>query len=262
MTLNKGLTPYIGYTTYTHIYTGYTQKNGAVSKVNKKFISHLTRAQPTPSAATTVQDSCATSRVRFSCLLRGRGARFQYGVAAGKGFVCAPFWGVQICDYSAAWVSCTVYIYIYIYTSVCVGVSVCVHVCVCVCVCVILVDIQLQWRRQLKCVHVINGLTNSIVNNFDYKVSKCKVKCGLQFGRNFAGSSSTVIHKILSRHMGGKAKKIWSPCLSVWLVTVTSLLVGTSTFWSKRATPWTRRYFTLTFYNDNSGIKNKILWNK
>jgi len=29
-------------------YTGYTQKNSAVSKVNKKFISHLTRAQPTP----------------------------------------------------------------------------------------------------------------------------------------------------------------------------------------------------------------------
>ena len=25
------------------LYTGYTQKNGAVSEVNKKFISHLTR---------------------------------------------------------------------------------------------------------------------------------------------------------------------------------------------------------------------------
>ena len=31
---------------YTCIYTGYKQKNGAVSKVNKKFISHLKRAQP------------------------------------------------------------------------------------------------------------------------------------------------------------------------------------------------------------------------
>jgi hypothetical protein len=30
------------------IYTGYTQKNCAGSKVNKKFISHLTRAQHTP----------------------------------------------------------------------------------------------------------------------------------------------------------------------------------------------------------------------
>ena len=40
---------------------------------------------------------------RFSCLLRGRGASFQDGVAAGKGFLCAPFWGVQICEYSARW---------------------------------------------------------------------------------------------------------------------------------------------------------------
>ena len=40
-------------------YTGYTQKNGAVSKVNKKFISHLTRAQRTPSAAAAVQVSHA-----------------------------------------------------------------------------------------------------------------------------------------------------------------------------------------------------------
>ena len=33
--------------------------NGAVSKVNKKFISHLTRAKRTPSAAATVQVSHA-----------------------------------------------------------------------------------------------------------------------------------------------------------------------------------------------------------
>ena len=73
------------------IYTGYTQKNGAVSKVNKKFTSHLTRAQRTPSAAATVQVSHALPAVRFSCLLRGRGASFQDGVAVGKGFLCAPF---------------------------------------------------------------------------------------------------------------------------------------------------------------------------
>jgi hypothetical protein len=42
-----------------HSYTGYTQKNGAVSKVNKEFISHLTRAQHTPSAAATGQVSHA-----------------------------------------------------------------------------------------------------------------------------------------------------------------------------------------------------------
>jgi hypothetical protein len=41
------------------LYTGYTQKNGAVSKVNKEFISHLTWAQHTPSAVATVQVSHA-----------------------------------------------------------------------------------------------------------------------------------------------------------------------------------------------------------
>ena len=82
-------------------------KECAVSKVNNKFISHLTRTQRTPSVAATVQVSHALQAARFSCLLRGRGASFQDGVAAGKGFLCAPYWGVQICDYSAAWVSCS-----------------------------------------------------------------------------------------------------------------------------------------------------------
>jgi hypothetical protein len=39
--------------------TGYTQKYGAVSKIIKKFISHLTQAQHTSSAAATVQVSHA-----------------------------------------------------------------------------------------------------------------------------------------------------------------------------------------------------------
>ena len=72
-------------------YTGCLQKNGAVSKINKKLTSLLTRAQRTPSAAETVQVSHALPAVRFSCLMRGRGASFQDGVAAGKGFLCAPF---------------------------------------------------------------------------------------------------------------------------------------------------------------------------
>jgi hypothetical protein len=38
-------------------HTGSSQKNGAVSKVDKKFISHLTWIQHTLSAATTVQVS-------------------------------------------------------------------------------------------------------------------------------------------------------------------------------------------------------------
>ena len=65
--------------------------NGAVSKVNKKFISHRTRAQRTPSAAATVQVSHTLPAVRFSCLLRGRGVSLQDAAATGKGFLCAPF---------------------------------------------------------------------------------------------------------------------------------------------------------------------------
>ena len=60
-------------------------------KVSKKFISHPTRAQLTQSAAATVQVSSALPAVCFSCLLRGRGVSLQDGVAAGKGFLCAPF---------------------------------------------------------------------------------------------------------------------------------------------------------------------------
>ena len=65
--------------------------NGAVSKVNKRYISHLTRAKHTPSAAATVQVSHVLPAVRFSCLLRGRGVSFQDGAAAGRDFLCAPF---------------------------------------------------------------------------------------------------------------------------------------------------------------------------
>jgi hypothetical protein len=36
-------------------YSEYLQKNGAISKVINKFISHLTQAQRTPSAGATVQ---------------------------------------------------------------------------------------------------------------------------------------------------------------------------------------------------------------
>ena len=45
--------------------------NGAVSKVNKKFTSHLTRAQRTPSAAATVQVSQALPAVRSLVLTAG-----------------------------------------------------------------------------------------------------------------------------------------------------------------------------------------------
>jgi hypothetical protein len=62
-------------------YTGYTQMNGAVSKVNKKFISHLSRSQRTPSAAATVQVSHALPAVASHAYC---GVSFQDGVAGGK----------------------------------------------------------------------------------------------------------------------------------------------------------------------------------
>jgi hypothetical protein len=71
-------------------------------KLTKTSVSHYTRVKRTPSAAATVQVSHALPAVRFSCLLRGHGASFQDGIAAATGFLCASFWGVQICDYSAA----------------------------------------------------------------------------------------------------------------------------------------------------------------
>ena len=68
---------YIHIYTYIYIFTGYTQKNGAISKLNKIFISNLTRAQRTPSAAATVQVSHALPAVCFSCLLRGQFPRWR-----------------------------------------------------------------------------------------------------------------------------------------------------------------------------------------
>ena len=50
--------------------------NGAVSKVNKKFISHLTRAQRTPLAAATVQVSHALPAVRSLVLTAGLRGQF------------------------------------------------------------------------------------------------------------------------------------------------------------------------------------------
>jgi hypothetical protein len=49
--------------TNTSIYSAFTKE----SKVNKKFISHVTRAQRTPSAAATVQVYHALQAVRVSC---------------------------------------------------------------------------------------------------------------------------------------------------------------------------------------------------
>jgi len=74
------------YRVYTKEWSGF--------KVNKKYISHLTCAQHTPSAAAAVKVSHALPGVRFSFLLQGRGVSLQDEVAAVEGFLCAPFRGV------------------------------------------------------------------------------------------------------------------------------------------------------------------------
>ena len=75
--------------------------NGAVSKVNK-FISHLTRAKRTPSAAATVQVSHALPAVHFSCLLWGRGVSLQDGpaVSTSEWTACSAWetWTVAAAD--------------------------------------------------------------------------------------------------------------------------------------------------------------------
>ena len=62
--------------TCIYTYTGCLQMNDSVSEVNKKFISHLTRAQPTPSAAATVQVSHALPAVRSIVLTAGLRGQF------------------------------------------------------------------------------------------------------------------------------------------------------------------------------------------
>ena len=57
-------------------YTVCLQMNGAVSRVNKKFISHLTRAQPSLTTAATVQVSHALPAVRSLVLTAGLRGQF------------------------------------------------------------------------------------------------------------------------------------------------------------------------------------------
>jgi hypothetical protein len=71
--------------------TGYTQKNDAVSKVDKNYISHPTRAQHTLSAAGTLDVSYALKIVHFSCLLQGLGSSIQDGVAEEEVFCVLRF---------------------------------------------------------------------------------------------------------------------------------------------------------------------------
>jgi hypothetical protein len=83
-------------------------KRISVSEVdNKMYLSTYTGTTYTASSGN-CQSFSSLPAVRFSRLLWDRWTSFQNGVAAGEGFLCAPFCGVQTCDYSAARVSCTV----------------------------------------------------------------------------------------------------------------------------------------------------------
>ena len=68
--------------------TGYTHKNGAVSEVNKKFISHLTQHNVHHQ-----QQQLSKFLMRYQQFTSHAycGASFQDGIAAGKGSLCAPF---------------------------------------------------------------------------------------------------------------------------------------------------------------------------
>ena len=65
--------------------------NGADSKVSKKLISYLTRAQRTPLAAVTVQVSHALPAVHFSCLLRAAGPVSKMASQQEKAFCVLRF---------------------------------------------------------------------------------------------------------------------------------------------------------------------------
>ena len=74
-------------------YTGCLQMNGAVSKVNKKFISHLTRAKRTPLATANVQVSHALPAVRSFVLTEGLRGQFPRWRRSRKSLsVCSVLW--------------------------------------------------------------------------------------------------------------------------------------------------------------------------
>ena len=70
---------------------GIYKRMARFQKLTRNLFLNLTRAQHTPSAVANVQVSHVLPAVRLSCLLGGRGASFQDGVATGKGFLCSPF---------------------------------------------------------------------------------------------------------------------------------------------------------------------------
>jgi hypothetical protein len=87
-------------------YTAYAQKNCAISKVNKKFISHLTRAQRTPSAAAAAQVSHALITV-LQCVHPGSHDTHPHGnqIHPRLGVACPLYWSVvhALSDHEVSW---------------------------------------------------------------------------------------------------------------------------------------------------------------
>jgi hypothetical protein len=77
--------------------TRYTQKNGAVSKINKKCISHLTQAKHTPSAASKFLMRYQQFASHAYCGAAGPVSKMASHQDKAFCVLC-----VQICDYSAA----------------------------------------------------------------------------------------------------------------------------------------------------------------
>ena len=65
--------------------------NGAVSKVNKKFISHLTRAQRTPPASATVQVSQRYQQFAFHAYCGAAGSVYKMASQQEKAFCVLRF---------------------------------------------------------------------------------------------------------------------------------------------------------------------------
>ena len=89
------------------VYTGYTKKMVLVQKLTRNWFLTLHGQNVHRQQRQLSKFLMHYQQFARSCLLRGCEASVQDGVAAGKGFLCAPFWGVQICDYSAACAACS-----------------------------------------------------------------------------------------------------------------------------------------------------------
>jgi hypothetical protein len=142
------------------LYTGIHKRMVRFRKLTRNF-SHLTRAQRTPSAAATVQVSHALPAFRFSCLLRGRGASFQDGVAAGEGILCALPWPPRSPDLTP----CDFFLWGFVKDSVYVPPLP-----------MSLTELRDRITHSLQTITA--GMLHRVRDEFDYRVNVCRVTLG------------------------------------------------------------------------------------